>query len=160
MLLPPESLAKLDALDRVFAGIEHDLWIGDDLNVAPAGVAETNLFRDKGVDRLDDRDLDYVMFKCITTMGGVDTFKFFLPRFIRAVLANPFYGWTFEAHVLMNKLKTADFEAWPMPERATTAEAIEILAQTYILIDEDEASGLNQDARALLAWAKSAKATA
>lgn len=155
-----DSLAKLDALDRLFAAADHDLWIGDDFNVAPTRIAETKAIRAKGVDQLDDGDLDYVMFKCMTTMGGVATFKFFLPRFIRAVLANPFYGWTSEAHVLMNKLRTAGFEAWSLSERATTADALEVLAQTYILIDESEETGPDPDARALLALARSAKANA
>jgi len=158
--LSSDNRATLEALERVLAKVEHDLWIGDDLNVAPTRVKEAKAIRNKGMDRLDDQDIDYVMFKCMTTMGGVNTFKFLLPRFIRAVLANPFYGWTSEAHVLLNKLKTADFEAWPGPERAAAAEALEVLAQTFILIEEDGVTGPNGATRELLAWARSAKASA
>lgn len=160
MELPSDSLAKLDALECAFAEVDHDLWTANQLNVAPTRFRETKAIRAKGVDHLDERDLDYVMSKCMTTMGGLDTFKFFLPRFIRAVLANPHYGWTSEAHVLMSKLNTAAFENWPASERVVVAEAIEILAQTYILINEDEVSGPDDDSRSLLAWAKSAKAAA
>ena len=155
-----DSLAKLEALDRAFAGIEHDLWTGGVLNVAPSRVRETKAMRAKGVDQLDNHDLDYLMFKCMTTMGGVNTFKFFLPRFIRAVLATPSFAWMSEAHVLMSKLNTAEFETWPSSEKTATAEALEVLAQAYIMLNEDEWSGPDEDARALLAWTQSAKAVA
>src|SRR5690606_563507 len=66
---------------------------------------EVRRLRAKGVASWTDRDLDYVMFKSMTTMGGERTFKFVLPRFLAAASRHPDYGWTSQSHVLKSKLE-------------------------------------------------------
>ena len=141
-------------------GVEHDLWVGDHFNVAPTRVEKTKAIKAKGFTAMTPPELDYAMFKCMTTMGGPDTFKALLPRFIRAVTASPRDGWTADAGVLLGKLKMADFDLWPRRQRAAAAAAIEHLAAYLIEVDRDDWSEPDEDNQALLAWAKSVRAGA
>ena len=141
-------------------GVEHDLWVGDHFNVAPARLEKTKAIKAKGFTAMTPRELDYVMFKCMTTMGGPDTFKALLPRFVRALAASPREGWTADARVLLGKLKMADFDLWPRRQRAAAAAAIEHLAAYLLELDRCDREEPDADNQALLDWAKSVRAGA
>jgi hypothetical protein len=117
------------ALSVAFESVHHDLWEGNALNVAPTRIEKTRELRSKGVQHFTDRDLDYVMFKTMTTMGGEASFKFFLPRFLNSVLAYPSnLGWASGSHVLLSKCKKIEFESWTALERGSIFDALEAFA--------------------------------
>ena len=127
-----ELAATADDLQAAFTGVEHDLWIGNEFNVAPTRIDEAKGLRAKGFAAWTDRDLDYVMFKCMTTMGGEATFKFILPRFLTAVSRHPNYGWTSQSHVLNSKLENVDVSKLTPKEALAVSKALVAYARTRV----------------------------
>lgn len=136
--LDPTDEAVVRALEAAFAGITHDLWVEEGFNVAPTRLEEAQRIRAKGIDNLTPAEIDYVMFKSITTMGGVGTFKYLLPRFLRAVLSGFLDAGAVDTRVLLGKLEIAEFASWPAQQRKATASALRHLAERLILLDLDE----------------------
>ncbi|GAA0638953.1 hypothetical protein [Brevundimonas lenta] len=64
-----------------------------------------------------DEDVDLVAFRAITTIGGLETFKWILPHFLRRTAAAP-DRWMLEPDILSEKLDHAGFGAWPEAQRA------------------------------------------
>ena len=118
------------ALAEALHDAQHDLWQDDKLNVAPTQIAATRRLRAKGVENFTAEDLDYAMFKVMTTMGGESSFKFFLPRFIGAVLTFPTLGgWMTKSHVLLSKLELIDLGAWAKPKQEALLAALDAFAR-------------------------------
>ena len=63
------------------------------------------------------RDIDLVAWRAMTTIGGVETFKWILPVFLRRSTDDLIYGWTVEAATLAHKLDYAAFDEWPDDQR-------------------------------------------
>lgn len=122
--LPAAHREIVANLDAQFGAIMHDLWDAEDFNVAPSRMAFAHSIRAKHLDDLTDHDLDYLTFKSMTTMGGVFTLKFLLPRFFAAYFSNPGYGWTVDPESLMGKLDLANIEEWSAEEKVATLEAL------------------------------------
>ncbi|MFN7924624.1 MAG: hypothetical protein U0Q16_31265, partial [Bryobacteraceae bacterium] len=107
----------------------HDLWQGDILNVAPARTEHAMRFRKKGVHNLSPGDLDFLMCKVLTTMGGEASFKFFLPRFLSGVVTFPDFGsWATNSHVLLSKLECINLNSWKRREQVALLAALEAFA--------------------------------
>jgi hypothetical protein len=102
----------------------------------------TKELRKRGVQNLTAEDLDFVMFKVMTTMGGEASFRFFLPRFLRSVLTFPdFLGWVTGSHVLLSKVELLDLDSWKKSERMALLSALEAFAMFEWSIDVDGQSG-------------------
>lgn len=146
-----------EKLRDVLAESTHDLWEGDRLNVAPTRFDAVDRLRSKGVRAWDSHDLDFVMFKCMTTMGGEQTFRSVLPRFLLAVADSPFEGWTVESHVLLSKAQLASLANWRPTQLEALSEALVAFACLERAIEQEgglEASA-NSDADELEKFAMS-----
>lgn len=64
-----------------------------------------------------DEDIDIVMSRAQTTIGGPETFKWILPAFLDRTLANPARGWMTDSDILVSKLDYARFDNWPADEQ-------------------------------------------
>ncbi len=66
-----------------------------------------------------NEDIDIVMFRAQTTIGGPETFKWILPAFLDRTLAGETWGWMTDTEILVNKLDHAGFDTWPTDQRET-----------------------------------------
>ena len=64
-----------------------------------------------------EEDIDLVIFRAMTTLGGPETFKWILPHFLERSVASPHYGWMIVSEVLADKLDHAGFDAWSETQR-------------------------------------------
>ncbi|MDQ8028350.1 MAG: hypothetical protein REJ23_06460 [Brevundimonas sp.] len=64
-------------------------------------------------------DIDIVMARAQTTLGGPETFKWVLPVWVFRSMAEPAYGWMTVSEVLADKLDRAGFDLWPEAQRVT-----------------------------------------
>jgi hypothetical protein len=62
-------------------------------------------------------DIDVVMARAQTTLGGPETFKWVLPVWLDRSMAEPAYGWMTVSEVLVDKLDRAAFDQWPGAQR-------------------------------------------
>ncbi|MBM3795485.1 MAG: hypothetical protein FJW31_15800 [Acidobacteria bacterium] len=86
-------------------------------------------------------DLDFVMFICITTMGGDASFQFFLPRFLKAVLDGyPGFVWLSRSHVMASKCERVEWSKWKLRGRDAVFGALEAFAQFEEATDRAESS--------------------
>ncbi len=123
------------------ASAQHDLWTNSGtFNVADTRVDDAERLQKKGVANWIERDLDYVMFKCMTTMGGAPTFWFILPRFLQAVAQNPDYGWTSQTHVLSSKIAMLDLSKLTRAQASAMREALCAYAKLEWAMEQDEIS--------------------
>ena len=70
--------------------------------------------------RWSDDDVDLVVTRAMTTIGGAETFKWVLPHVLERSLARPYLGWMTESWLLAEKLDYAGFDQWP-PHQRTAA---------------------------------------
>jgi len=124
------------ALAAVFGPARHDLWTGDQFNVAPTRIDEARRLRTVSPDKWTNHDLDYVMFKCMTTMGDEPTYRFILPRFLAAFAACPYDGWTSEAHVQTSKVKLLELTSWSDTEIAELSAALNAFADLELAMEK------------------------
>jgi len=119
-------------LEQAFCDAPIGLWDGDKLKVAPTRVAKAAELRAKGVQNWSSHDLDFVMFKCMTTMGDENTFKFLAPRFFKAYACDTDYlGWTSGPHVFLSKLQMLDLKLWKQSDIEPLFDAI----QKYVFLN-------------------------
>jgi hypothetical protein len=101
---------------------------------------------------LSPQDLDLLVFRAISTVGGVATFKFALSRFLGVMIEAPAYtdAATSDAYVILPKLDHARFAEWPPEQRRAILDALELWADRRIIA----ATSLGDDpeAKAILAW--------
>lgn len=119
-----EFRSVVTELDHQFGHVQHDLWDGDIYYVSPYREEFAKEIRGKHLDDLTNRELDYLMFTVITTMGSVPTLKFLLPRFFAAHFSNGIGGATADPHVLQGKLESANVEQWSEAERRAALMAL------------------------------------
>lgn len=101
-----------------------------------------------------DHDVNLVMSRAQTTLGGPETFKWILPVFLIRSAANPDEGWITISSVLADKLDRAGFDAWPEDQRAVTLAMVsDWLDAQAILFADDPTYGLEEDAE-LRNWLK------
>ncbi|WP_296595050.1 hypothetical protein [Phenylobacterium sp.] len=145
-----EGEIVLARLNAAFSGQRHDLAIGR--NVSPDRTEWIEGLLAKGMDRLDGHDIDLLVFRAISTVGGVATFKFALARFLSVMIQAPAYSsmTTSDAHMILPKLEHAAFETWPKEERRAILEALELWADRRII--EATSEGYDPEAKAMLEW--------
>jgi hypothetical protein len=134
---PEVVLARLGA---AFGDQPHDLRLQGRSNVAPDRREWIAKLLAEGLDRLSAEDLDLLVFRAISTVGGAPTFKFALSRFLAVMLLEPAYGAraTSDAFVILPKLDHARFDAWPAEERRAILEALELWAERRLEADQTD----------------------
>jgi hypothetical protein len=93
-------------------------WLDDD----PRNVR----LRSTRLDRLDTADLDLYARKAMTTWGGVEDFKHFLPRLLE-LLARDGQLDVCEPEVLLGKLAYGRWARWPAAEQAAVTDYLRAL---------------------------------
>ncbi len=138
---PEVVLARLRV---AFGGQPHDLSQVDAANVAPDRRAWVAGLLAGGLDRLSAEDLDLLVFRAISTVGGTATFKFALSRFLAVMLLAPAYAASAvsDAFVILPKLDHARFEAWPIAERQAILDALELWSGRRLAADPADEGAL------------------
>jgi len=139
-------------LENAFASIAHDLWLDETYNVASTRLKFATAIRKRHLDDLTDSEIDYLMFKVITTMGGVNTLKFLLPRYFAAWFSNIDGAWCVDINLAKSKLEMAKFDEWPAPQIKSTLEAMRIAAHHEIQSEELLGLGHDENADQILEW--------
>lgn len=134
-------------------------------DVRPEGGANVRAARSEDRERVarmlvvdasewSDHDINLVMSRAQTTLGGPETFKWILPAFLIRSVANPDEGWITISSVLADKFDRAGFDIWPEGQRAATLTMVSdwLAAQTALFTD-DPTYGPENDAE-LRAWLK------
>ncbi len=130
-----DVIAKAMAvLDAAFAHQHHDMWTGERINASPLRQDEVRALRKRDLDRLTLNDLDQLVFKSVSTIGGVPTFKFFYGRFLSAVI-RAHDACVSDSYVVLPKLEAADFDQWPDAEKAAVLDAMDIWATQRLAFD-------------------------
>lgn len=136
----------LSRLSAAFGDQPHDLRLEGRINVAPDRRDWVEGLLAGGLDRLSPEDLDLLVYRAISTVGGTPTFKFALSRFLAVMLLAPAYGAgaVSDAFVILSKLDHARFETWPPEERRAILEALELWAARRLDADptDDSAADL------------------
>lgn len=130
--LPEPQRRVVTELAQVFASRQHGLWSGETYHASPLRFDELRKVRERGLDNLSNSDIGSLMFSVMTTIGSQETMKFLLPRFFAAYFTSPDYGWIVEPLVIVDRLKRAGFESWPVVERKPVLEALTLAAQHEI----------------------------
>jgi hypothetical protein len=89
---------------------------------------------DKPLRQLTRKDLDSFVFKLLTTWGGEDNMRRFLPRILELMAGNGFYDWMLTIEDFFGKFNRANWRGWSQTEQ----QAIESYCETlfrYILAD-------------------------
>lgn len=157
-LLPaPEITAVIKNLDETFRGMrQHDLW-DEAGSLICSDVENPRMAKLKGadLDQLAFRDLDYLMSCAGLTIGTGETVRFLTPRYLKAFLNFPAFGWYTNGDMLRARFEKYDFDDWSRHQRLATANALKLMGRAMVLMaDEFEADGIE-----LIAWAE-AKRTA
>jgi hypothetical protein len=147
-----EGEVVLARLNAAFSGQQHDMVVGGQGNVAPNRKDWIAGLLAKGLDQLNAQDLDLLVFRAISTVGGVATFKFALARFLSVMIEAPAYGnvATSDAHMILPKLEHARFEDWPAAERQAILEALELWADRRLITATSQ--GYDPEAKDILEW--------
>ena len=98
-------------------------------DVLPEGGAGVCVARSEDIGRIrrmlaadsadwSDEDVNIVMSRAQTTIGGPETFKWILPVWLGRSAADPSYGWMTVSEVLADKLDRAGFDNWPVAQCA------------------------------------------
>lgn len=143
---PEVVLARLGA---AFAELTHDL---DPATVARDRRSWVEGLVRRGLDRLSPADLDLLVFRAISTVGGLRTFKYALSRFLGVMIEAPGYGSsaTSDAYVILPKLDHAGFADWPQAQRRAILEALELWADRRVIAATSQ--GRDPEAKAILEW--------
>lgn len=75
---------------------------------------------------LTPEHLHLYTFRAITTMGGIDDFKHFLPRILELLHDDEFLS-RIDPQVVLGKLRYAGWEQWPVAEQAAVRAYLDIL---------------------------------
>lgn len=147
-----EGEVVLSRLNSAFSGQPHDIVGGERGNVSPNRKEWIEGLLARGMDQLSGADLDLLVFRAISTVGGVPTFKFALARFLSVMIQAPAYRETAtsDAHIILPKLDHAGFELWPKAERRAILEALELWADRRLI--EATSEGYDPEAKAILEW--------
>ena len=84
-----------------------------------------------------EEDIDLVIFRAMTTLGGPETFKWILPYFLERSVASPFHGWMLVSDVLAGKLDDAGFDTWPEAQRMAAHEMLRAWLATRPPYEDD-----------------------
>jgi hypothetical protein len=131
--IPPDRVAAVvQALDRAFRGERHDIFQGGQINAAPTRHDDLRRMFASGR-TLTAQDLDWLVSKAMTTVGGPATLKFALPGFLAAVVGGGRQGAASDSHVVLPKLEQAAFASWPRDQQAAIRAALALWADQRAL---------------------------
>ena len=162
-LLPATELeAAIRALDEAFHGQRrHDLWDNAG-NLLCADPKEQRVAKAQkaGLENLSFGDLDYLTSCAGLTIGTRETVRFLTPRYLRAVLSYPKFGWYTNDRMLLDRLERFGFDAWPRDQRAATAEALVLMGRAMVLMADEYDDFSETDGAKLIEWAEAKRAVA
>jgi hypothetical protein len=162
--LPSEDVeAAIRALEAAFRTQRgHDLW--DDrgvLQCSPSKEDRLRLIQARSLDALSWEDTDFLMSCAGLTVGGDETVKFMLPRYLAAVLTFPDFGWYSGVAILRDRLDRHGFTSWAADQRLAIADAMILIAKAWVLSATDADDVVSEDeAGELLLWAEEARLVA
>lgn len=161
-LLPiAEVEAVAQALDMAFHGLRrHDLWDATGrLMCADSKAERLAKLRETGLDDLSFRDLDDLMSCAGLTIGTGETVRFLTPRYLKALLSFPEFGWYTNGQMLRDRLDRHGFDEWPKDQRLATADAMALMGRAMVLLADDYNDHPEVDGTQLIAWANIQRAT-
>lgn len=113
------------------------MWLGSDINASPLRNDKILALRKRDLDALDADELDWLVAKSMTTIGGVPTFKFFLSRFLVAMLGAASVPFS-DAHVILPRLKDAGFGQWPADQQSAILAGLRLWAAQRLARDAND----------------------
>ena len=119
---------------------------GGDIDACPCCVGRSDQDKLAGV-KLRDQPGDLLSrfaFKAMTTWGGVDDFKHFLPRIFELMTASDRDGILgceylpgFDLCLVASKLEYAQWRTWPEAEKIAVRQFMETLSKTFESLGAD-----------------------
>ena len=97
-------------------------------------------------------DINVVMSRAQTTIGGPETFKWVLPSFLIRSAAAPSYGWNTVPEVLADKLDYAGFDSWQADQREAILDMLIEWLESDSIFGADDPVGTADAQVALRAW--------
>ncbi|MBU1377208.1 MAG: hypothetical protein KKA30_14665 [Alphaproteobacteria bacterium] len=162
-LLPEAELAAVfQGLSEAFHGLRrHDLWDSAGRPIC-ADPKEERLITLRGadLDQLAFGDLDYLMSCAGLTIGSRETVRFLTPRYLRALLSFPGFGWYTNGRMLRDRMERFGFDEWPRDQRLATANGLALMGRAmFLMADEYNLHG-EADGAELIAWADAKRSAA
>jgi len=110
MVDPRELIAVLKA----HRPSSHEIWDGDIICAAPSRIEYLKKIKQKGINKISYEELDWLLFKCKSTVGTENTFFYLLPDAFEALL-NDEYGLSLDPDFIFRKLFYCKFRNRPAP---------------------------------------------
>ena len=128
-----------EILRERLSGTKHDLWDSRKFYVAPMRIDFAKELKTKNESDWSALEVDLVMFRCFSTMGGLDTFKYIShPFFANCANYNENAGWMSESHVILGKFEQFSRTDFELSQYTALLDAIESFAALEIAIDSEE----------------------
>lgn len=162
-LLPEAELAAVvQGLSEAFHGQrQHDLWdSAGRLICADPKEERLAALRGADLDQLTFRDLDYLMSCAGLTIGSRETVRFLTPRYLKALLSFPGFGWYTNGRMLRDRLDRYGFDEWPRDQRLATANGLSLMGRALVLMADEYNTHLETDGVELIAWADAKRSVA
>lgn len=106
------------------------------------------------------RDLDHLMACVGLTIGTRETVRFLTPRYLKAFLSFPAFGWYTNGEMLRDRLDRYGFDDWSHAQRLATATALELMGRALVLTADEHDRAAEIDGMNLIAWAETKQAAA
>jgi hypothetical protein len=162
-LLPEaEVAAVIQELSEAFHGQrQHDLWdsAGRLICADPKGERLAAL-QGADLDQLTFRDVDYLMSCAALTIGSRETVRFLTPRYLKALLSFPEFGWYTNGKMLRDRLDRYGFDEWPRNQRLATASGLSLMGRALVLMADEYDTSSEADGVELMAWADTKRSVA
>jgi hypothetical protein len=134
-------------------------------DILPEGGAGVRVARSEDIARIQrmlaadpvdwsNLDINIVMSRAQTTIGGPETFKWVLTAWLDRSAADPGYGWMTVSDVLAHKLDRAGFDGWPEAQRASILPMLADWLKARETAFPDDAPYEPRDDAVLRAWLK------
>ena len=117
MVDPRELIAVLKA----HRPSSHEIWGGDIIYAAPSRIEYLKKIKQKGIDKISYEELDWLLFKCKSTVGTENTFFYLLPDAFEVLLNDESgvfsdeYGLSLNPDFIFRKLFYCKFRNRPAP---------------------------------------------
>jgi len=134
---------------------QHDLWdVAGSLICSDVENSRVAKLQGSDLDQLAPRDLDYLMSCAGLTIGTGETVRFLTPRFLKAFLSFPAFGWYTNGGMLRARLDRYDFDGWSRHQRLAVANALELMGRAIVLMAHEFDEHSEADGIELIAWAE------
>ena len=91
----------------------HDLWLDGAAQGDQPDLERMTKLKEKGVEKFDTADIDYIIFNSAASLGSEQTFHYFLPEFFGSFFGERGFGYSSDVGFIFNKLTECHFENWP-----------------------------------------------